>query len=56
MIFEAQEKTSPIYLDFVKTQRHPNLHECEAYKKRLARSSFETTQLNNKKEHCKTGV
>ena len=37
-------------LDMGKTKRDPNLHECEACKNRLARSSFETTQLNNKKK------
>ena len=37
-------------LDMGKTKRDPNLHECEACKTRLARSSFETTQLNNKKK------
>ena len=45
-------------LDMGKTKRDTNLHECEACKTRLTRSSFENTQLNNKKkkDHCKTGV
>ena len=37
-------------LDVGRTKRDPNHHECEACKKRLTRSSFETTQLNNKKK------
>jgi hypothetical protein len=37
-------------LDVGKTKRDPSLHLCEACKTKLARSSFETTQLNNKQK------